>query len=615
MEAGSAAKEKAKALDEIDEQIEAIGERKAEIEEERARLEMEEKELEVMEEELSKTRKFFKRIKLGYRTFFVRKSSAPRKIRASRSVVEGLKGEEAKKITPVPKIVDKHVDEIEIDNVEEPYSYVRIKYDNQTDEYLYEVIEPPLTKDEENVLELLKEGFIDAAELIPERTTELSERYIRKTTDGLLQGMDIRLNPIPKERIFYYLRRDFIGYGPIQVMMIEYQVEDISCDGVGVPIFIYHRKYGSIRSNVKFTSASELDGFVIWMAQKCGKHISVASPMLDATVPDGSRLQETLSTHVTKKGSSFTIRRFRENPFTFVDLIKFKTMSTEMVVYLWLAIEHGQSMLICGGTASGKTTTLNAILLFIPPQMKIVTIEDTRELNLPHENWVPTLTRSGFGAKSPITGKAPGEIDMFDLLTMGLRQRPQYLMVGEVRGAEAYTVFQAMATGKASYTTFHAESTQAMVHRMENPPINLPRALITALDIVLLQAQVKVGTKMTRRVKGLTEIVGLDPETNELITNTAYSWNPADDTFNYSGHSYVYEKVQAQKNWSLREVEREVKRRMDLIAYMRKIGVSNYMDVSRVISAYYKDPEKVVKKARDELTKEAAQTPQRALGR
>jgi flagellar protein FlaI len=610
-----AAQSSVKAVKEIDQQIEAIEDRKEAIEEEKARLAQEEKQLEEMEEELSKMRTFFKRVRIGYRTFFIRKFSAPRKVMSTKADIEGLKGDLAKQITPVPKIVDKHIDEIDIDQVEEPYSYVRIKYDNQTDEYIYEVIEPPLSKDEEDVLELLKKGMINTVELIPDKTDEIAEGYLRKTMQGLLQGMDVRLNPISKERIYYYIRRDFIGYGPIQVMMNEYQVEDISCDGVGVPIFIYHRKYGSIRSNVKFKSATELDGFVVWMAQKCGKHISVASPMLDATVPDGSRLQETLGTHITKKGSSFTIRRFRENPFTFLDLIKFKTMSTEMVVYLWLAIEHGQSMLICGGTASGKTTTLNAILLFIPPQMKIVTIEDTRELNLPHENWVPTLTRSGFGAKSPITGKAPGEIDMFDLLTMGLRQRPQYMMVGEVRGSEAYTVFQAMATGKASYTTFHAESTQAMVHRMENPPINLPRALLTALDIVLLQAQVKVGTKMTRRVKGLTEIVGLDPETNELITNTAYSWNPADDTFNYSGHSYIYEKVQAQKNWSLREVEREVKRRIDLIAYMRKIGVGNYIDVSRIISAYYKDPEKVLKKAREELTKDAPAPPPRKMVR
>lgn len=542
----------------------------------------------------------FKRIKVGYINKFVKKKG-PRRITGVRGESKGVSVAFGTEITPVLKIAERWVDEIEISEVEKPYSYVRIKYDNQTDEYLYEVIEPPLSKDEENVLEILKERLINVVEMLEDKTPKMAEAYLRKMMSGLLQGMDVRLNPISKERIFYYIRRDFIGYGPIQVMMNEYMVEDISCDGVGVPIFIYHRKYGSIRSNIKFETAAELDNFVVWLAQKCGKHISVAEPMLDATVPDGSRLQETLGTHVTKKGSSFTIRRFRENPFTFVDLVKFKTMSKEMIVYCWLAIEHGQSMLIVGGTASGKTTSLNAILLFIPPQMKIVTIEDTRELNLPHENWVPTLTRHGFGAKSLITGKAAGEIDMFDLLAMALRQRPQYMMVGEVRGAEAYTVFQAMATGKAAYTTFHAESVQTMVHRMENPPISLPRALITALDIVLLQAQVKVGTKMTRRVKGLTEIVGLDPESNELITNTAYSWNPADDTFNYSGHSYVYEKVQAQKNWTLREVEREVKRRMDLVDYMQKKGINYYRDVSRIISAYYKDPDSVIKMAREGL--------------
>src|SRR5256885_859604 len=211
----------------------------------------------------------------------------------------------------------------------------------------------------------------------------------------------------PKERIMYFVFRDFIRYGPIDVVMTDVQVEDVSCDGVQVPLYIYHRKYGSIPSNLKFDSAEELDSFVVWLAQRSGKHISVALPMLDATIPDGSRLQATLGMHVTKRGSSFTIRRFRENPFTPLDLVRFKTMSPEMMAYLWLAIENGQSMLICGGTASGKTTTLNAILLFIPPQMKIVSIEDTRELNLPHENWVPLLTRAGFGGRVASTGKTP----------------------------------------------------------------------------------------------------------------------------------------------------------------------------------------------------------------
>jgi len=385
------------------------------------------------------------------------------------------------------------------------------------------------------------------------------------------------------------------------VTMIDTQVEDISCDGVGVPFYIYHRKYGSIPSNLKFDTAEELDSFVVWLAQRCGKHISVALPMLDATVPDGSRLQATLGTHVTKRGSSFTIRRFRENPFSPLDLVRFKTMSPEMTAYLWLAIENGQSMLICGGTASGKTTTLNAILLFIPPQMKIVSIEDTRELNLPHENWVPLLTRAGFGGRSASTGKAAGEIDMFDLLTAALRQRPQYLMVGEVRGPEAFVVFQAMATGKSAYTTFHADDVQAMVHRLENDPINLPRALVAALDIVLLQAQVKVGTDMTRRVKALIEVVGTDPESNELITNSAYTWNPADDAFNYSGHSYVYEKISLARNWTQKRMEQEVKRRLDIFEYMKRTNVQNYRDVAKIVSAYYKDPEGMIKIVRETL--------------
>ncbi|MBN1677523.1 MAG: type II/IV secretion system ATPase subunit [Candidatus Thermoplasmatota archaeon] len=510
-------------------------------------------------------------------------------------------------ITEIPKLTEPNMDEVEVTPVKQNYTYVRIKYDNKANEYLYEVIEPKLSEDEKDVLELLKTTLVASVEHMTETIPEEKEKYLRRIVEKLMVQLGIALNPIAKEKVMYYVARDFVGYSVINVMMIDPNVEDCSCDGVAVPFYIYHRKYGSIRSNLKFTSEVELDGFVVWLAQKCGKHISVASPLLDATIPDGSRLQATLGKHVTKRGSSFTIRRFKENPFTPLDLLKFKTMSTEMMAYLWLAIEHGQSMLVCGGTASGKTTTLNAVLLFIPPQMKIVSIEDTRELNLPHENWVPGLTREGFGGKSAITGRASGEIDMFDLLTTAMRQRPQYLMVGEVRGKEAYVVFQAMATGKTCYSTFHAEDVQAMVHRMENDPINLPRALITALNVVMLQAQVKVGTKMTRRVKSLTEIVGIDPETNELITNSVYTWNPADDTFNYSGHSYVYEKVRMARNWSPREMEREIKRRVDILDYMKKIGIDNHRKVATVISAYYKDPEKVMKEVRAKLA-EGAET-------
>ena len=501
-------------------------------------------------------------------------------------------------ITEIPRIVDPSTDEVEINSVRNPFSYVRIRYDNTASEYLYEVIEPQMSEDENNLLGILKQALVMTLNLTETVNLKEKEAVLKAGTEELLKTLGISLHPLSHERINYYLRRDFIGYGVIDVMMTDPNVEDCSCDGLDIPLFIFHRKYGSIRSNVRFEKELELDSFVVWLAQKCGKHISVADPLLDATIPDGSRLNATLGKHVTKRGSSFTIRRFKENPFTPVDLLKFKTMSTDMMAYLWTATEYGSSMLVCGGTASGKTTTLNAVLLFIPPQMKIVSIEDTRELNLPHENWIPALTREGFGGKK---SSSAGSIDMFDLLTSALRQRPQYLMVGEVRGKEAYVVFQAMATGKTAYSTFHAEDVQAMVHRMENDPINLPRALMTALDIVLLQAQVKVGTKMTRRVKSLTEIVGMDPETGELITNSVYTWNPADDTFNFSGHSYVYEKVRTIRNWSPREMEREVKRRVDILEYMKKAGFDNYRKVARVISGYYKDPEKTGKEIREKL--------------
>ncbi|MEF8873448.1 MAG: ATPase, T2SS/T4P/T4SS family [Candidatus Thermoplasmatota archaeon] len=527
-------------------------------------------------------------------------SKKPKKVYLPSDESTDFEGE----ITEVPKIVEENVKEIETNAIDDPYTYVRIKYDNTSNEYIYEVIEPQLNEQEEDVLEAVKDQIVDRVELISLESEGEKEEYLEHKINEILSDLDIQLRRESRERIKYYVKRDFIGFGPIDVMMNDPDPEDISCDGVGIPIYVFHRKYGSMKSNVSFDDAEELDNYVIWLAQRSGKHISVADPMLDATMPDGSRLQETLGTHVTQKGSSFTIRRFEEDPYTPIKLIDFQTFNPEMMAYAWIAIENGQSMLICGGTASGKTTTLNAILLFIPPQQKIVSIEDTRELNLPHDNWVPLLTRSGFGEVDEETGKKAGEIDMYQLLQAALRQRPQYMMVGEVRGEEAYVVFQAMATGKSAYTTFHADDVQTMVNRMENDPINLPRALVGALDVVVLQSKVKVGTKMVRRVKALTEIVGVDPDSEELITNKAYTWNPADDSFNYSGHSYIYDKVAQSKNWSQREMEREVKRRKIVLEYLNQEEIYNYQDFAQVVTNYYRDKETVLEKAKNKLDKD-----------
>ena len=542
-----------------------------------------------------------KRRRQGLRTRYVQFlntiASKPVKIRLTED--EYSRGRSAK-ITPIPLITEKHQEEIELTPLKDPYSFARIKYDTILNEYVYELIEPPLSIDERGVLTKLKEGLVTSLNMSKLEEKEDREKLLKKATLEVMHALDISLNPLSMERVFYYLSRDLTGLGNIEGVMLDSNVEDISCDGVNIPIFIFHRKYGSIRSNIRFEREQDLDAFVVWLAQRSGKTISVANPMLDATLPGGSRLNATLGKHVTKKGSSFTIRRFKDDPFTPIDLVRFKTMSIDMMAYLWLCIEYGSSMMVCGGTASGKTTTLNAVLLFIPPQMKIISIEDTRELNLPHENWIASVTREGFGGKS--SGQMAGAVDMFDLLTAAMRQRPQYLMVGEVRGKEAYVVFQAMATGTIAYSTFHADDLGSMIHRMESEPINLPRSLMTALNIMLLQGQVKVGTKMTRRVKSLTEIVGLDPETNEIIYNSVFTWNPADDRFHFSGHSYIFEKIRLSKGWTPRQMENEMRRRVMILEYMRRKNFDNYQKVAGLISAYYRDPEKSAAMVEKELT-------------
>jgi flagellar protein FlaI len=283
-------------------------------------------------------------------------------------------------------------------------------------------------------------------------------------------------------------------------------------------------------------------------------------------------------------------------------MIRFGTASPEMIAYFWLSVENGESMIICGGTASGKTSTLNSTALFIPPGAKIVTMEDTREINLPHENWIPGATRTGVGEKGS-DGKSAGEIDMYDLVRAALRQRPNYIIVGEVRGKETYIMFQAMATGHTTYSTMHADSVKSMVNRLENPPINCPRILLTALRNVIIQTQARVGTDLVRRIKEVIEIVGFEPETNELITNTVYEWDQALDRFTYRGHSFLFDKLMEMKSLTHEEMMEEFNRRVEIVRYMVKKDMTNHFDLWAFVNNYYKEPDKVMEKVRMELTK------------
>jgi len=440
----------------------------------------------------------------------------------------------------------------------------------------------PLKKDENKKKKSLKNLFSrkkkdEKPKLTKEQIAELEEKSKRK--------------------IFYHIFKEFLGYGKIDIIMEDEGIEDISCDGYHVPVFIYHKKYDEITTNVKFEDEFELDSFVIRLAQICGKQISIYSPIVDGKLPDGSRLQTTLAKTVTKP-STFTIRKFKENPLTPVDLIGFKSMSLDMVAYFWFAIENGASILFCGGTASGKTTALNALSLFIPSSHKIVSIEDTREVSLPHSNWIAGTTRQGFSASDEKTGK---DIDMFDLIRAALRQRPKVIIVGEVRGKEAYSLFQAMATGHSSYATVHASDIHTLIQRLENPPISLPRALLTSLDIIAFQNAIDISGKTVRRMTSVTEVVKLDPDTNQLIFMEPYKWiSKTDDRFESGGASKILNNIRLQNDWTEEQLQKEIKNRILILNWMFKKDIRDYREVGKIVSEYAKYPEKLLKRAREE---------------
>ena len=479
--------------------------------------------------------------------------------------------------------------------VQEPYAYVRITYNESTHEHRYEVIEPPLSDREANILAFIESTIVDVIEVgLSAMTKEQAAEMLRKHADEVIYDYSIVLSPTSREKILYYILRDFLGFGKLDPVMRDELIEDVSCDGPDVPIFLYHRKFESLKSTVVYETAEELDSYVIKMAQRSGKHVSIADPLLDATLPDGSRLNATLSDEVTANGSTFTIRKFKEDPFTAPDLVRFGTMNEDLLAYWWLAVQNGASAIYAGGTASGKTTSLNAILLFIPSQMKIVSIEDTREVNIPHQNWIAGVTRAGFGPRDN-NGRQAGEIDMFTLLKAALRQRPEYILVGEVRGQEATALFQAMATGHTAYGTMHADSTEAVIHRLESEPISIPRSLLEALDIVSIQIQTRIGDRRVRRTKELVEIVGLDPHTREILTNQVFTWNPATDEFEFSGVSYVLERIQMERNMTESDMREEFDRRKRVIRWLVDKKIRALDEVGRIIATYYRNPDVIMR--------------------
>jgi archaeal flagellar protein FlaI len=470
--------------------------------------------------------------------------------------------------------------------VDEGCSQVNIVFNRRTKQEEYILYEPTLTPFEYELIERVFEDLRDVLILTDAEVDEDKRILLFRKMEGLFEEYGIRLEQIPLFKLRYFLIRNFIGWSRLEPLMKDPNIEDISCDGNEVPIFLYHRKYRNIRTNIRFDEEA-LISLAIKLAQRSGKHVSIGNPMIDATLPDGSRLQLTLGKEVTTRGTSFTIRKFREEPFTPIELMEHHTFNPEALVYFWFAIENNKSLVFIGGTASGKTTSLNAVSLFITPLAKVISIEDTREVTLYHDNWIASVTRES-------VAEAGATIDMFALLKSAMRQRPEYILVGEVRGHEAQTLFQAMNTGHTTFSTMHAGSVDAAIHRLESEPLNVPRNMLQALNIISIQALIYQGSARVRRCQEIVEVIGIDPSTGNLRVNNVFTYDPVRDLLNYTGRSQVYASITEKRGWTREQLDAEIAVRKRLLIAMHEQRIRDYKSVSRLFQSYYIDSASVM---------------------
>ncbi|MDS0243143.1 MULTISPECIES: ATPase, T2SS/T4P/T4SS family [unclassified Haloferax] len=551
----------------------------------------------------------------------------------------------------IPKDEKPFLDEIERYWLNKPYSFAVVYHSRRENELVYYAIEPYLDEDESKLLQLLDEQVrieieydaisVDTPlekriELIQDQARELLRRWKlisrvdldpeeaswkdqlvyraasflenhaekrREDREGTEsdnetvrtapvirdeEGERTTLTPAQIDKLTYYLVRNFVGFQRIDPLKHDVAIEDITCNGPDEEIFVDHQSYETIRvANIQF-SKDELDGYVKRLANSSGKGISRRQPSVDTTLRDGSRAQLTLSEEISTKGSNFTIRQFLDIPFTPIDLVNWGTYSLDQMVYIWFAIEHGRSVIFAGGTASGKTTTLNAANLFAPSNAKFVTIEDTPELELPQKNWTASITRQA------VTQEGMDAIEEYDLLENALRQRPTYIIMGEVRGEEGQTLFQAMGSGHTSYTTFHATNPDQLIKRFSSEKIGVPKSYLDMLDLVVMQKETRVNGNKVRRSPEITEFGDYDDERDAIDMETLYKWEPTTDEYQQVAESDVLEDIRIQLGWSEDRLIREIQKRKSVLAYLIKHNYNTYGQVAGTIQAFMRDEEAIL---------------------
>jgi flagellar protein FlaI len=462
---------------------------------------------------------------------------------------------------------------------------VNIFYDKIKKISLYTLSEPIMSEVEKEELEEIKKHFKYLFEITQEKEgVEKKEKMIEKSCVYIMKRKNIELTEQKLEKFLYYLVRDFLGFEEIEPLFHDKNIEDISCDGLGVPVYINHMKYGPLEVNIVYNDKKKLDSFIVKMAQKAKKEITLSKPILQGKLPDGSRIEAIYGEEISQKGSTFTIRKFREVPYTPIHLLKNGTIPSILLAYLWLALENKKSIIVSGGTATGKTTILNALSLFVPPSAKIVSIEDTPEINLPHKHWLAMSSRE--------TGNS-SDITMFELLKATLRERPDYIIVGEIRGEEANVLFQGISTGHSGMGTVHAENFESFVNRMTTRPINLSKSLLSEANIVIFLKQLTIKENLVRRVTSVTEIDKFIPKEDRYVLNEFIKFNQTKDSFQLSNSSIILNKLIEQKGGTEKNILTELEKRKRILEVMSERNILEFKEVSKIMKVYYQGTENI----------------------
>ncbi len=459
----------------------------------------------------------------------------------------------------------------------------------------YIPVEPLLTVPLNGLVKKVEDKLLDLAEKIGQATEEERKEVLLNALDSICttnpaeKNSKILVTDRELAALKYRFVRDKLGLGVLQPLLDDPYIEDISCSGLG-NIFIEHKIFKSLKASITFPSHEDLDDFVIQMGERIKKPVTLRNPIVDATLPDGSRINIVYGRDIAKRGSNFTIRKFSDDVISVLNLIEFGSMDYLIAAYLWLAIESDLNVFVVGATASGKTTLLNALTTFMKPNAKIVTIEDTPELQVPHANWVREVVRQ------MSKDNKSGGVDMFDLLKAALRQRPDRILIGEIRGVEGNIAFQAMQTGHGVMATFHASSVQKVIQRLTGEPINVPKVNIDNLDLVVIQSAVRAPDGSTvRRIVSVNEIVDYDSASNTFSFITAFRWRAEDDTFEFPGdmNSFVLEQKVAAKRGVPESKRRSIygdlrKRAAILERIHKKGGATSFDKLFEVIAEAYK---------------------------